>query len=121
MCRAVIAFPQHLADSDVVCWEECNVGIHGLLATTLPSLGPAHKISRGVHSPCTLPDPTLCAAASADGVVNVDDEGLMTVAMVNETTTKQEVLREVLAMSKVGLQFLFSSFGVEGCRWCCRV
>lgn len=66
------------AGSASVAWEERNVAVHGLMATTLPTLGPRHLVSQDV----------------------ADDDGHVVLVLVPETLPRAELVRIALEMRK---------------------
>lgn len=80
--RCILAYPRRHYDAEhdrhVVQWEERNVAVHGLLASTLPRLGLDNPISRVLR----------------------DDDGHMVISMVHETVPRAELVRVALEMKK---------------------
>eukprot|EP00048_Salpingoeca_helianthica_P023945 m.28474 g.28474 ORF g.28474 m.28474 type:complete len:871 (+) comp9086_c0_seq2:192-2804(+) len=79
--RCILAFPRrHVDDSGHMSqqWEERNIAVHGLLASTLPRLGQDNPISSALR----------------------DDDGHVVIAMVHETQPRAELVRLALEMKK---------------------
>eukprot|EP00047_Mylnosiga_fluctuans_P023538 m.139873 g.139873 ORF g.139873 m.139873 type:complete len:933 (-) comp9621_c0_seq2:187-2985(-) len=76
--RAVLSYPPNAVEDAPVEWTERNVGLVGLLATNVPSMGAGNPI---------------CKAAD-------DADGYVIVTMVYESATRADVLRAALAMKK---------------------